>query len=81
MTVEVLFFAQLKEILGRDREVIELEGAATVNDVIRLMARRPGWSDVDRLPLAFAVNEEWVDETCPLHDGDRLALLTPVSGG
>ena len=81
MTVEVLFFAQLKEILGSDREVIELEGAATVSDVVKLLSRLPAWPDVDRLPLAFAVNEEWVDETRPLRDGDRLALLTPISGG
>jgi molybdopterin converting factor small subunit len=36
---------------------------------------------VRALPLSFAVNEEIVDRTRSLRDGDRLALLPPVSGG
>lgn len=81
MTLEVLFFAQLREALGLDRKSIDIEEASTIRDVVRTIADLPGWSDVESLPIRYAVNEEFVDESHVLCDGDRLALLTPVSGG
>jgi molybdopterin converting factor subunit 1 len=79
--VEVLYFAQLKEAMRVDRETIGVEEGASVQDVLRLIGERPEWTSVRALPLSFAVNEEIVDRTRSLRDGDRLALLPPVSGG
>ena len=79
--IELLFFAQIREALGRERERLEIEDGTTVDDVVGRLRSRPEWRDVDSLPLRFAVNERIVDGDHRLSDGERLALLTPVSGG
>jgi molybdopterin converting factor small subunit len=81
MTVELLFFAQLKEALGRSHEVLEVAEGQTVDDVVGLLRDRSEWRSVASLPLAFAVDERIVGGDHELRDGDRLALLTPLSGG
>lgn len=81
MKIEVLFFARLREALGGGREPIDLEDGGTVRDVVEVLESRPEWSRVRGLPLTFAVNEEIVGPDHLLRDGDRVALLTPFSGG
>jgi len=81
MKVEVLFFAQLREVLGTDRETIDMEDKAVVRDVVSVFSSRPQWRGVAEMPLSFAVNEVFVPDTHALADGDRVAILTPVSGG
>ena len=58
MKVEVLFFAQLKEVLGTDREVIEVADRAVVQDVVKVLARRPEWRSVEEIPLSFVCSPE-----------------------
>jgi molybdopterin synthase sulfur carrier subunit len=79
--IEILYFAQVKEAMGRAAEVIELDGDATVKDVVAVLHSRDEWEAISSLPLSYAVNEEIVRMDCVVHDGDRLALLPPVSGG
>jgi len=79
--VELLFFAQLREALGKDREVLELEGERTIDEVVAALRGRAEWQGVASLPLTFAVNERVVSGAHTLRDGERLAILTPVSGG
>ena len=81
MKIEVLFFAQLRDVLGTDREVIEVADRAVVQDIVQALSRRPEWGAVAEIPLSFAVNEAFVPRTHVLSDGDRVAILTPVSGG
>jgi molybdopterin synthase sulfur carrier subunit len=81
MKVEVLLFAQLKEMVGRDRLLIELSEGQTAKDVVGVLIERSSNESIVSLPLSFAVNEEIVAEDHPLRDGDRVAVLTPVSGG
>jgi molybdopterin converting factor small subunit len=81
MTIEVLFFAQLKEMLGQDREFLEVTEGKTVDDVMSSLRQRREWHGIASLPIVFAVNEEMVAGGHVLRDGERLALLTPLSGG
>jgi molybdopterin converting factor small subunit len=81
MKIEVLVFARLKELLGTDREVLDVDDGETVKVVVARLLKQARWSDAASLPLSYAVNEEFVGENHELRDGDRLALLTPVSGG
>lgn len=80
MTIELLYFAQLRDVLG-NCETLTLDGEATVADVVARLRLRPQWRGVAGIPLRFAVNEIVVSEDTPLHDGDVVALLPPVSGG
>lgn len=81
MKVDVLFFAQLRDAFGCDSKSVDVEVGATVADVVEILKGAPEWDWVARLPLTFAVNERVVDQSHELSDGERLALLTPISGG
>jgi molybdopterin converting factor small subunit len=79
--IEVLFFAQLKEAVGSGARTLELADSATVDEAVAALRAWPEWSGVSSLPLSFAVNERVVGGDHRLQEGDRLALLTPISGG
>lgn len=81
MQVSVLFFGQLKDLLGRAQEQLELPAGATVRDLAsRYVAEYPKLKDL--LPsVAFSVNREYAAPETPLKHGDEIGLLPPVSGG
>lgn len=81
MQVEVLFFAVVKERLGRDRAVLDLPAAATVALALEhLMAGHPALDPL--LPrVQIAVNRKMVGRDHRLADGDEMALIPPVAGG
>ena len=72
----------LKDILGCERETLELIEGDTAENAIRLLRSRAS-NDVSRVweSMAVAVNREYAAVSAVLHDGDELALLPPVSGG
>jgi molybdopterin synthase catalytic subunit len=79
--VDVLFFAVLRERLGRERESIELPAGATVGHLLEHLAvAHPA------LPpllgrVQIAVNRTIVKPEHALASGDEVALIPPVSGG
>ena len=81
MHIQVLFFGRLKDVLARDSENLELPETACVQQVLEhYRIHAPQLQPL--LPsLAVAVNQEYAQTTTPLHDGDEVALLPPVSGG
>ncbi len=79
MTIKLLFFGATAGIVGKRRVELECEGRTAVEDVL---ARLSGDYPAFRLHrLLFAVNEEYVDGSHVLDDGDALAVFTAVSGG
>lgn len=58
-------------------EPFELPDSATLADAVALLALTP--------PFAAAVNLQFVPNTqyphTPLHEGDRIDLIAPVTGG
>ena len=81
MRVKVLFFGMLKEMLSSEGQTLELPQGATVDVVLEhyreLLPQQPKlWS-----ALAIAVNQNYVQRSCLLREGDEVALLPPVSGG
>jgi molybdopterin converting factor small subunit len=81
MKIDVLFFAQIKDAVGCDTKTFDVDDGATVDDVLVVLRGLPEWTSVASLPLSFAVNERLVAGNHALQNGDRLALLTPISGG
>jgi molybdopterin synthase sulfur carrier subunit len=82
MRVEVLYFAVVRELLGRDAETVELP--ENVRDVREFRAWIEGRHDVLAGRLAsvrIARNEEFARDDVTLADGDTLALIPPVAGG
>jgi MoaE-MoaD fusion protein len=82
MKVHVRLFAILRERAGRDAIEVEVSDSATVADAIEALRELPGLGDVlERMPVVMAVNREYAPAEAPLHAGDELALIPPVSGG
>jgi MoaE-MoaD fusion protein len=76
MVVRVRLFAMLRERAGTGELELELPDGARVGDALAAV------DDLaDGLPLVMAVNREYANEDQPLHAGDELALIPPVSGG
>lgn len=81
MTVQLRFFASLRERLHQREATRTLPAGATVGEVwAALCAERPELAALTA-SISFAVNREYVERTHVLQDGDELALIPPVSGG
>jgi MoaE-MoaD fusion protein len=79
--VKVLFFGQLKDIVGRSEEALEVaEGDTTGGVFERYAARFPRIADLSG-SIVVARNHAFTDRSAPVADGDEIALLPPVSGG
>ena len=76
MRVTVRLFAALRERAGAGKRELELPEGATAGDVYAALE-----IGAEPAGLSYAVNREYAERTMPLHDGDEVALITPVSGG
>jgi len=81
MRVRVLFFGQLKEIVGRAEDEVNLHEGARVSDLFASYGNRfPKLSEFQPSVVA-SVNQEFAEWRAPLASGDEVAFLPPVSGG
>jgi molybdopterin synthase sulfur carrier subunit len=84
-TIQVLYFARLREAFGCEREQVALPEA--VADVAGLTAwlRRRGeaWERelAPNKPVRIAVNQDMAAADTPVKDGDEVAFFPPVTGG
>jgi molybdopterin converting factor subunit 1 len=79
--VRVLFFGQLKEIVGVAQEELELSDGARVEDLFERYGRRFPKLVEFRASIAASVNQEYAGWRVSLAAGDEVAFLPPVSGG
>jgi len=81
MKINVLFFGLVHDLTGRGEEQVEVPDGEKLEDLCRKYERRfPRLKEV-RESLLTAVNQEIVERSWPLRDGDEVAFLPPVSGG
>ena len=81
MQVRVLFFGQLKEIVGSAQDDAELAEGARVEDLFERYGQRFPKLAAFRPSIAASVNQEYADWRSPLAAGDEVAFFPPVSGG
>ena len=93
MQVTVEYTAQIKQVAGVARDVIELDGPAPVAEVARQVAASRGEGlaeillDENGQPrpsiLVFKGEDQvrWDDTATLVADGETITLLSPVSGG
>jgi sulfur-carrier protein len=79
MKISISFYAQSREIAGKNQMDIEIPDGEDVAGLIRrLQLQYTGFID---LQILLAVNTEYVENNYRLHDGDRVAIIPPISGG
>jgi len=94
MIVEVLYFAEFKDITGKEKEKFELSDNH-LKDLVSLLFRKYGdnlrnliWDEnIQKIHnlISVIINNQPIHEKDPsiinLSDGDTIAFLMPVSGG
>jgi MoaE-MoaD fusion protein len=81
MQVRVLYLGMLKDVAGREREVVEVPQGARLSDLFERLERGiPKLQDF-RGAIALAINYEYSAGSAELRDNDEVALIPPVSGG
>lgn len=77
--IKILLFTNLKEKLGKDN--LDWQGnGLTITQLKEQLISEFGLED-ELQAVMTAVNEEFVDVTYTLIEGDTVAIIPPVSGG
>jgi sulfur-carrier protein len=85
MPVRVLYFAWLRERMGRGEETLSLPpGVATVGALASWLGERDEAGRAafaERATIRAAVNQTFAKPDAPVADGDEVAFFPPVTGG
>ena len=85
MKLKVLYFASVREKVGRDSEEIDVPAdIATIAGLRNHLRERGGaWGEAlaDGKLLRMAVNQDMVLATAAIKAGDEVAFFPPVTGG
>jgi molybdopterin synthase sulfur carrier subunit len=82
VSITVLYFAAVRDLVGRSEERLELPPHVTTIEALaaHLVEVHPALAG--RLsPVRFARNEEFASVRDPVAQGDVIALIPPVAGG
>ena len=85
MKITVLYFARLREALGRDREVLQLPSEVATVGALRawLVARgapyAEAFTEIKRIRAAVA--QQMAGDDTRLAEGAEVAFFPPVTGG
>lgn len=82
--INVLFFAQVRELLGESALKVEASDSTKTAEDLRaqLAAKNDKWGKIlasDK--LLVAVNQTISSWDTPVEDGDEVAFFPPVTGG
>jgi len=85
MKITVLYFARLREALGRDRETLELPPGVTTVGELRawLVGRGAPWAEAftEIRRIRAAVAQQMAGDDTRLAEGAEVAFFPPVTGG
>ena len=77
MKVQVKYFANIKDLMGKDTEDIKDMNSITVGELWLNLTK-----DMDiQIKVLYAVNQVYVSKDYKLNDGDEIAFFHPVTGG
>lgn len=83
--LNIVYFAWVKERLGKSEERIEVaNGIKSVADLIRILQERGAdYQDVfsDLSKLRFALDQEFTSIESSISAAEELAIFPPVTGG
>ena len=82
--MKILYFAKLKQLIGKSEETICIKKKTKISQVINELKNRNdvyNFAFKETNSLQYAVNCEYVDLNFIVTDSDELAIFPPVSGG
>ncbi len=81
--MELLYFAWVRERIGRPRETVETKAATVADLVEELKAREPRYAAAfaDLSALRVALDQELSDFSAPLAGVREVAFFPPMTGG
>ena len=77
MTIQIKYFASLRESIGRSSDELSIEGTVTVEEVWNQATQNTQRPE----NILVAVNQEYAHFDHPVKDGDEVAFFPPVTGG
>jgi molybdopterin synthase sulfur carrier subunit len=85
MNLRILYFASIREKVGKDAEEMELPAGVTTVAALRahLRARGGVWAEAlaEGKALRAAVNQDMAQPAAAIKAGDEVAFFPPVTGG
>ncbi len=85
IAIDVLYFARLREVFGREREQLKLpdniENVAGLTAWLRSRGQPWDLELAPGKPVRIAVNQDMAGAETLLGNGDEVAFFPPVTGG
>jgi len=81
MKVRLLFFAVLRDIVGKSEADVEVPDGTRALDLWQRLRSQYAPLAAYAQPPMTAVNESYASPDAPLRDGDEVAFIPPVAGG
>lgn len=80
-TVNILFFARLREKMGTQTIALEIETPVSLADLkAQLGEAHPTFAEL-RPPIMAAINQDFAPDEAMVQAGDEVAFFPPVTGG
>ncbi len=79
VTITALFFSYAADRMNERSRQFQVKDGTTIAELFQ-----KEWAQDLAEPIEtflFSVNADWADRTQPLHHGDEVAVIPPVSGG
>lgn len=82
MKIKVLYFAAVRELVGKDEEEIDLPSSvSTIGDLAAHLSKSHATLAGRLSSVRIARNETFATKDEHLEEGDVVALIPPVAGG
>lgn len=82
MSVQILYFAKIRDLIGKAEEVLVLPDSVTkLSDLVGYLTNLHPVLEGRLGSVRLARNETFASLSEPVADGDTIALIPPVAGG
>ena len=81
MKIRVQFFAQLRDVAGRQTVDLDLADGAAVSDLLEQLYQKIPALRVHDKTILVAAGVEFVDRNYELKPGEEISVMPPVQGG
>lgn len=77
MTINILYFASLRERIGRGSDALNVSETLSISQVWQRATGQESFPD----DVLVALNQEYTTADALVNDGDEIAFFPPVTGG